>query len=262
MMQLLLLLSNRLAKLLGHLTKILLGYPFHFILPKKRFIIPKYSPALLKKKKQKIPSKIWQTNYSNQVSLPIYLNYLFNRLMSLHYDYHYVSTEERLDFINTYTTKVIYQCYQRLNDGAAQADFWRLLVLNHFGGVYMDIDAHLIFPLSKIIKKTDEELFIFRQKDNAYTNYFIATSPSHPILEKAIKIINDNIINNDKTLGVYSLTGPVPFDQAIKNQQSIVNKKSYRNVCVQGSFTNEYFQYIDKPRGKWIHKKSEEIIKP
>ena len=96
--------------------------------------------------------------------------------------------------------------------------------------------------------------------DNAHTNYFIATEKNHPILSKAINIILENI-NNDKVLGVFSLTGPVPFSDAILQSKQLVNDKSYRYVCVQGSFTNEHFQYIDKPRGKWTHKKPEEILK-
>ena len=260
-MQLVLLFFNRLSKLIGNLSKIFIGYPFHFFFPNKRFTIPKHSKAKFKKYKQNIPCKIWQTNYSNKVTLPIYLNYLFNRLMTLSYDYYYVSTEERLNFISNNTNENITQCYLRLNDGAAQADLWRLLVLKHFGGIYMDIDAHLFFPLSKIIKKTDRELFIFRDKDNAYTNYFIATEPNHSVLDDAINTIIANITANKK-LGVYSLTGPVPFNQAISNSQSNINKISYRKVCVQGSFTNEYFQYLDKPKGKWTHKKVDDILKP
>jgi mannosyltransferase OCH1-like enzyme len=124
----------------------------------------------------------------------------------------------------------------------------------------MDIDAHLVFPLSGIIKKSDKELFILKGTDNAHTNYFIATEKNHPILSKAINIILENI-NNDKVLGVFSLTGPVPFSDAILQSNLSINDKSYRYVCIQGSFTNEHFQYIDKPRGKWTHKKPEEILK-
>ena len=98
-MQLLLITFNRISKLIGNISKVFISYPFHFFLPKKRFTIPVYSKALFKGKSQKIQKNIWQTNYSNKVSLPIYLNYLFNRLMSLSYDYHYVSTEDRLTFI-------------------------------------------------------------------------------------------------------------------------------------------------------------------
>jgi len=260
-MAFLLILSNRLSKLIGNITKVFISYPFHFLLPNKRFTIPVYSKALFKGKDQKIQKNIWQTNYSNKVSLPIYLNYLFNRLMSLSYDYHYVSTEDRLTFIKETADTNTIQAYERLNDGAAQADLWRLLTLKHFGGIYMDIDAHLIFPLSGIIKSKDKELFILKGTNNDHTNYFIATEKNHPILSNAIDIILDNI-NSNKVIGVFSLTGPVPFSDAITQRKQPINDKSYRHVCVQGSFTNEHFQYIDKPKGKWTHKKPEEILKP
>ncbi len=259
-MSFLLLLCNRLSKLIGNISKVFVSYPFHFFLPKKRFTIPVYNKALFKGKSQKIQKNIWQTNYSNKVSLPIYLNYLFNRLMSLSYDYHYVSTEDRLTFINETADANTIQAYERLNDGAAQADLWRLLTLKHYGGIYMDIDAHLVFPLSGVIKSKDKELFILKGTDNDHTNYFIATEKNHPILSNAIDIILDNI-NSDKVIGVFSLTGPVPFSDAIAQSKQPINDKSYRHVCVQGSFTNEHFQYIDKPRGKWTHKKPEEILK-
>ncbi|WP_354037796.1 glycosyltransferase [Bradyrhizobium sp. S3.2.6] len=38
-------------------------------------------------------------------------------------------------------TLTIYQCYSRLQIGAARADLWRVLVLLHEGGIYVDIDA-------------------------------------------------------------------------------------------------------------------------
>ena len=181
--------------------------------------------------------------------------------MSLSYDYHYVSTEDRLTFIRKNSDANLIQAYERLNDGAAQADLWRLLTLKHFGGIYMDIDAHLIFPLSAIIKSKDKELFILKGTGNDYTNYFIAAEKNHSILSDAIDIILNNI-NSDKVIGVFSLTGPVPFSDAVAQSKKKVNDKSFRHVCVQGSFTNEHFQYIDKPRGKWTHKKPEEILKP
>ena len=80
-------LCNGLSRLLGNIVKIS-GYPFHALFPKKRFTIPEFSPAKLKTSRQdKINRTIWQTNYSNKVTLPMYCDYLFNRLMSLSYDY-------------------------------------------------------------------------------------------------------------------------------------------------------------------------------
>lgn len=249
--------ANRLIKIIGTIVKTL-SYPFHFIFPNKRFIIPKYSSPIFKSKKiYKIPKIIWQTNYTNKVSLPVYANYLFNRLMSLDYEYHYVSTQERQTFLQECASKEVYEAYSQLTDGASQADFWRLFVLNYYGGIYLDIDAHFVWPLSKIIKPDDKEVFLMTKKH--YSNYFIASDKNNPVLQKSIDIIINNIENKIIGGGVYDLTGPTTLNTAIGNEK--VNYRFYRITCVQGSFTNEYFQYIDKPRGKWTHVKSENLLK-
>ena len=256
-MSLIIIVSNRLAKLLGIFIKGL-GYLFHFIFPKKRFTIPTQShPFFSSKTPTKITKIIWQTNYTNNVSLPVYANYLFNRLMSLDWDYRYVSTEDRLDFIRTYASKQISDAFEQLTDGASQADLWRLFILNYYGGVYMDIDAHAVWPLSKIIKPEDKEVFLMTKHN--YSNYFIASSKSNTYLEKAINMIVDNIEKKNIGNGVYDLTGPTVLNKAIGDEE--VNHRHNRITCVQGSFTNEYFQYIDKPRGKWTHVKKEDLLK-
>lgn len=248
---------NRLTKILGTIFKTL-AYPFHLIFPKKRFTIPEISKAIFNSKQTtKIPKIIWQTNYTNKVSLPIYLNYLFNRLMSLSYEYRYISTEARLNYIQTNAPKEVSQAFEQLTDGASQADFWRVYVLNDIGGVYMDIDAHLVWPLSKIIKQDDSEIFLLNKEH--FTNYFIASQPDNEVLKQSIDIIVENIQTKNIEGGVYSLTGPMVINKAIGEKK--VNYRYYKITCIQGSFTNEYFQYIDKPRGKWTHAKTEDLLK-
>ncbi|MDQ7005532.1 MAG: glycosyltransferase [Ghiorsea sp.] len=83
--------------------------------------------------------------------------------------------------------------YKQLTNGAAQADLWRMFVLWKEGGVYMDIDAHLVWPLAWLIKPEDDELFLINKQH--YTNYLIAAAPNHPILKETIDIIVDNIQN-------------------------------------------------------------------
>jgi mannosyltransferase OCH1-like enzyme len=248
---------NRLAKLLGALVKGF-SYLFHFIFPKKRFTIPTESHAFFSSKtSSNITKIIWQTNYTNNVSFPVYVNYLFNRLMSLDWEYRYVSTEDRLDFMRTHASKQIADAFEQLTDGASQADLWRLFVLNYYGGVYMDIDAHAVWPLSKIVKPEDKEVFLMTKHN--YSNYFIASSKNNPYLEKAINMIVDNIEKKNIGEGVYDLTGPTVLNKAIGDQE--VNHRHNRITCIQGSFTNEYFQYIDKPRGKWTHAQKENLLK-
>lgn len=249
--------SNRLIKIFGNIAKAFC-YIFHFFAPNKRFIIPAQSDAYSPTDKaQKIPRIIWQTNFTDKASLPVYLNYLFNRIMSRPYEYRYVSTEERLRYIEANMSEEISNAYKRLVNGASQADLWRLLVLYMEGGIYMDIDAHLVWPLSKIIKAEDEEVFLLNKKH--YTNYFIASAPSNPILKEAIDIVIDNINNNRIEGGVYNMTGPGVMNQALENK--IFNDRFYRYTCIQGSFTNEHFQYIDRPRTKWTYMKKTELLK-
>ncbi len=250
-------LINRLCKIFGALLKGL-SYIIYFIFPKLRFTIPKVSKAKISSKKSSlVPKIIWQTNYSNVVTLPVYINYLFNRLMSLDWEYRYVSTEDRLEYIKQNAPKNYIDAFEQLTDGAAQADFWRLFVLNNIGGVYMDIDAHIVLPLSKLIKPEDKELFI--KSKVRYNNYFLATAPNNKHFKNTLDLIVDNIENRRVEEGVYSLTGPMALNQAIGDQA--INYKLYKYVCIQGSFTNEYFQYMDKPRGKWTHAKNEDLLK-
>lgn len=251
------LIFNGLERLFGNLIKIF-SYLFHFVFPHKRFTIPKFSPAIIKRQRtQRITRTIWQTNYSNQVSLPVYCNYLFNRLLSLNYDYCYVSTEEREEFIRNTADQRTFDAYSKLTDGASQADFWRIFVLYHKGGIYIDIDGHLVWNLDSIINKDDHEVLIKRR--NQYTNFFMASEKGNPFLKSTLDIIIDNIENRRIDGGVFKLTGPVCLNQALLNES--VNFRRDKLTCAQGTFTNEYFQYIDKKLGKWNHAKNEDLLK-
>ena len=248
---------NRLCKIFGVLIKAI-SYLIYFIFPKLRFTIPKVSKSKIESKTNVlVPKIIWQTNYSNIVTLPVYVNYLFNRLMSLDWEYRYISTEDRLEFIRENAPRNYIEAFEQLTDGAAQADFWRLFVLNHSGGVYMDIDAHVVLPLSILIKPEDNELFI--KSKVRYNNYFFATVSDNKHFKNTLDLIVDNIENKRIEGGVYSLTGPMALNQAIGEEK--INYKLYKYVCIQGSFTNEHFQYLDKPRGKWTYAKNDDLLK-
>ena len=249
-------LKKGLVLLFANITKTLC-YVFHFFFPKKRFTIPPSAKALKKAKyEQKIPRIIWQTNFTDKVTLPVYLNYLFNRFISPTYEHRYVSTEERAEFIKANYSKEIFDAYSKIQIGAAQADFWRVLVLQKMGGVYLDIDGTLVTSLDNLIKKDDT--IVFLKTKSGICNSFIAAEPNTPELEKVInqikKNIDENILNN-----VFEMTGPGVFRKLFD-----VNKFStfpYRSTF-QGGFTNEYFQYIDKAEGKWTkQQKKTSIIK-
>lgn len=249
--------SNGLCRLLGNIVKIV-SYGFHAIFPNKRFTIPEFSPAKLSSHKPtRINKTIWQTNYSNKVTLPVYCNYLFNRLLSLSYDYRYVSTEAREEYIKANADERAFAAYSQLTDGAAQADFWRLFTLYQEGGVYMDIDGHLVWALSAIIDEDDSEVVITRR--NLYTNFFLASEKGNSFLKETLDIIIENIEQRRIDGGVFHLTGPITLNKALEGKQ--VNCRRDKLTCAQGTFTNEHFQYMDKKMGKWNHAKNEDLLK-
>lgn len=121
----------------------------------------------------------------------------------------------------------------------------------------MDIDGQLVWSLSSIIHPDDTEVVITRR--DKYTNFFLASEKGNPFLKRTLDIIVDNIEAKRIDGGVFYLTGPVTLNQALQDQQ--VNSRIDKLTCSQGTFSNEYFQYIDKKYGKWIHKKNEELLK-
>ncbi len=252
------LIARTFIKIIANLSK-LFCYGFHFVFPKARFTLPEQSNAIFNSKKSHpIPPILWQTNFTNRVTLPVYLNYLFNRLMSPTFAYRFMITDARSAFIQSNYPEEIFNAYSRLQIGASQADFWRLLVLNKLGGVYMDIDAHLVWPLGWTLKQ--HQALYLRIKSGEISNYFIASAAKNPQIEKMIHLIERNI-EEAKIENVYELTGPGIFNQILENER--YSETYYKETVNQGNFTNEYFQYIDKPAGKWNKEQQKvALVKP
>jgi mannosyltransferase OCH1-like enzyme len=240
-------LAARAAKFVGNLLKIFC-YLFYLLFPKVRFSLPcRSGPIFATSSAHRIPKIIWQTNYTDRVTLALYLNYLFNRCLSPTYAYRFMDPRERAEFIKEHQSADVFDAYSKLRIGAAQADLWRISVLQQFGGVYLDIDAHVVWPLGLIVKPDDEELYL-QHKGNSISNYFLASTKDNPRLNLVLKLMLDNI-GRASSNDVAEMTGPVVLDVALTGLN--VPTAYYKCTCYQGSFTNEFFQYVDHPQGKW-----------
>ena len=78
-------------------------------------------------------------------------------------------------------------------------------------------------------------------------------------MKATLDLIVENIENRRIDGGVFAMTGPETLNAVI--DPKMINTRQDKVTCTQGTFTNEYFQYIDKPRSKWIYKKSEDLLK-
>jgi mannosyltransferase OCH1-like enzyme len=222
-------LFSRGTKIYGNSTK-LVSWALYLLNPHLRFSIPHTSgPLLARPQKHKIPKIIWQTNYTDRVTIAVYFNYLCNRWLSPTYSYRFMDTAERARFINEQFPGRIAGAYAKLQIGAAQADLWRLLVLYRFGGVYLDIDAHAAWPLGLAIDPDLDELYVLH-RGGKLSNYFIASVQENPNLALVIDAVLENI-DRPTTTNIFELTGPAVLHDALESvREHQVGLQSFRSM--------------------------------
>ena len=86
-----------------------------------------------------------------------------------------------------------------LIDGPIKADFWRICILNKYGGVYSDIDNEPLIPLKDFIEKDIDFATCTTYCKFMELNYnpnFIISKKNNIILEKCIDWYINNYLNN------------------------------------------------------------------
>lgn len=244
----------RFARILGLGTKVL-ARPFHALFPRKRWIIPSVDPPRCASLTETaVPRILWQTNFTDRCSLPVWWNYLWNRRHSRDFEHRYVSTEARADYVHAHAPARVAAAYDRLTDGAAQADLWRLIALYEEGGVYLDMDAALVRPLSEILAGKSEVWLWDRKR---FSNYFLATKPRNPIFAEFIDRVVDRIEHHSerRERTVFYVTGPGALEEVLDVRPDI-RYLPRNSVALTGVFTDERYQYIDRPKSKWVYKRT------
>jgi len=230
----------------------------HFALfPRARFTIPAHARPLFRSRKAyRIPRIVWLTNYSDKVTLAVYCQYLFNRLMAPTFEVRYHSDDAARAYIQANFPPQVFAAYSRLNIGAAKADYWRVLVLLRDGGVYLDMDANFVRPLEWIIGPDDTSYFI-TARDGLITNYFLAAAPDNPLYVEIERAIRTNIDTNSST-DVFELTGPAAMRPVLEGRAFPLG--THRTVCYQGQFTNAKLQYPEKSVRKWTEEQKDTSV--
>lgn len=239
-------LRYRAMKILANSSKAALSLHLR-LFPQLRIALPESLPARRRAPEGGIPRILWQTNYSRRVTLQVYTCFRFNRLLAPTCAYRFHGDAECDRFVEETYPGAVAEAYRRLRIGAARADFWRILVLLKHGGLYLDIDSNLTVNPERFLRGGAEGVFI-AMKNGEVTNYFLAATPGHPVLQAACDRIVRNITEGALT-SVYDMTGPTVLDAVVK--EAGIVPLSYKRACVQGQFVNKRGQYRDKPGGAW-----------
>lgn len=183
-----------------------------------------------------IPKQIFLTSQFNRDALPkeIEKNIQDMKRINPEYNIYYYSDSDAEQFIQSEFPQYLNE-YRALIPGAYKADLLRLLLLYKFGGVYNDIGHVYLEPLDTILG--GEKLLLC--KDKVY-NYFlhnaiIASVPEHPMIQKAIDVLIDNVRQRYYGTDPLFPTGPGAFGKAF----NLYLDREYDETIHSGQFNED-----------------------
>lgn len=183
-----------------------------------------------------IEKNIFQSWYTKTVHPLVKAQIDYLRYINPEYKYWLYTDDDMDKFVNEHFTGVIANCYNRLNIIVAKVDFWRYLVLYKYGGVYLDMDSSINYPLRKLIRPDDEAIITAEGCPNTYVQWALIFKKEHPILKRTIELIVDNIQHNRHPHNVHAMTGPAVYTQAIND----IHMKLFNNTIINHKGINNY----------------------
>jgi mannosyltransferase OCH1-like enzyme len=132
---------------------------------------------------------------------------LVNQNTNPEYEYLFYDDSDCQAFMNKYFPQYI-KHYESLIPGAYKADLFRLLVLYHHGGVYIDNKSSCILPLREIIQPDDEVHLIRDVIPECVYNGFMSSIPGHPLIKSFIDRYVSNVEQKYYGINVLDIGGP------------------------------------------------------
>ncbi len=205
-----------------------------------------------------IPKIIHQTY--KHANLPWLHQWHINQLKKKNPAYQYeFYDDERVDAeMKKILSAADYHLFQKIQIGAAKADFFRYVILYQTGGVYLDIDSLIVSPLKNLITPTDVAIISKESHLHSYCQYALFFDKNHPFLAKTIALVLDNLQNNRFPHNVHQMTGPAVFTKAVNlvlEENSNTPHKmlgiDYQGHVKFSFFMSKFFMYGFKKRLHW-----------
>lgn len=175
-----------------------------------------------------IPKTIYQTYKTTK--LPIIFRWHIRRLRKNNpsYIYEFYDDKRASDFITEAYGNEISALFNRINIGAAKADFFRYAILYKKGGVYLDIDSLITSKIDDFIKPEDVAVISNESNLNFFLQYVLFFEPQHPILKRTMDLMISNLRQNTYPYDTHKMTGPTVFTKAINDCMTKEPKVGYR----------------------------------
>ena len=179
-------------------------------------------------KKTIIPKNIFQSWYTRDLSWSLRRKIDSMKNMNPYYK-HKIFTDEEIDtFVEENYPGEVFSCYSKLKIIVVKVDFWRYLTLYKLGGVYLDFDSSIEKPLDNLIGESDEAIITAEGNPNLFVQWALIFRAGHPILERTIDLIVENIKKNRFPNDIHQMTGPSVYSRAIYE----VHKENFSELLV------------------------------
>ena len=201
---------------------------------------------------QRIQKNIFQT-YHTKIFQPK-LKQITDLLKAQNPEYkYYLYDDNDIDSFIKENYPEYYNSYKKINKRytAARADFFRYMIIYHYGGVYFDIKSGAQVPLREIIKENDEFVTSgWLPTTEKYINWCIIAEKGNKLLKIVLDEINNSIQNYDikkngvGQMGVLKLTGPLKYSKIIDKHKQKFKIKYFKNLDKSRLIYNYTFKNI------------------
>lgn len=182
--------------------------------------------TIFKPNYSKIPRNIIQIYKTNKIHTHIYKNVMKMIEKNKEYDYLFITYEIAHTLIKTHFDERTMEAYERIQIGAAKADFIRYVVLYLYGGIYLDLDASIEIEIDRFIPNDADFIFFYKFVDESKISQWIFfTKPENYIIKKIINEMVNRIHNNETN--IFIGTGPTLFMDVIYN---LINNTNIYNI--------------------------------
>ena len=197
-----------------------------------------------------IPKIIFRTGSYKLNDLPSQIAELYKKEMFENTDYtlFYFDDKDCEDFIILEYGVIMFDYYSKLIPTAFKADFWRYLILQKYGGIYIDFTMHTIIPYNEIIKPHRRQIYVRDSCDICgIYNAFIASIPNTQLLQKAIDKVIENIKNKNRGVSALDVTGPAMLGRLFKQELNLL----FYDWIPIGGIRNDLYLYSN-PSNEFI----------
>jgi len=151
----------------------------------------------------KIPKRLIQFWHDKNTIPQEYQDAIKNNLyFTKDFEVLFVDDKYMLDFIKR-KDPFLYKLYSNINIQAIRADIARMLLLNEFGGIYMDLSMKLHKPLNSLISRESDVAILRRDDQKRYSKFpesahfgimILAAKPRTEFIQSVLKYLVDTII--------------------------------------------------------------------